>query len=317
MDERSLAARYPFSSWGASLVREEGLQLEDLARDPQLEGARRKARERLLSLTSGGPPPPPSGDPLTEVGAYLICRVVLASLGDKILLRRFAEQESKRFASAAKLEDQEVLSALASELGVEVSWDGREALVPVHHYLRLSKRLSGDSWRLVNRDVRSGVVVLSKRELVRILQEAVREHLLSPTPRPPSLPDPLSRLAEEVMRTAPRRGPRGVGDRREVAPCMRVLLERLSRGENLNHFERFSLAAYLLKVGWSVDRVLEAFRNSPDFNEKVARYQIEHIARRGYLPPNCDTLRERGVCVRECGVRSPLAYRGRGSSGQD
>jgi len=198
---------------------------------------------------------------------------------------------------------------------VGVSWDGWEALVPVQHYLRLSRRLSGDSWRLVNRDVRSGAVALSKRELVRILQEAVRERLLSPMPRPPSLPGRLSRLAEEVRRASPRRGPRRV--RGDVAPCMRALLERLSRGENLSHFERFSLAAYLLKIGWTVERVLEAFRNSPDFNERVARYQIEHIARRGYLPPNCETLRERGVCVRDCGVRSPLAYRGRGSGGQD
>jgi len=50
------------------------------------------------------------------------------------------------------------------------------------------------------------------------------------------------------------------------------------------------------------------FTSVSDFNERMTRYQVEHIAgSRGsstkYTPPNCDTLKTHGICVshdKEC-----------------
>lgn len=63
--------------------------------------------------------------------------------------------------------------------------------------------------------------------------------------------------------------------------------------------------------------IVDLFRSSSDFNERMTRYQVEHIAgERGsgtkYIPPTCDTLRTHGLCLGmndTCkGVRHPLTY---------
>ena len=98
-------------------------------------------------------------------------------------------------------------------------------------------------------------------------------------------------------------------------PCMTAILEALKRGENLPHTARFAIATYLLKRGWDVEQIVELFRNAPDFNEKITRYQVQHIAgraggRKEYNVPSCKTMKEWGLCVANCGIKSPLQYRG-------
>jgi DNA primase large subunit len=58
----------------------------------------------------------------------------------------------------------------------------------------------------------------------------------------------------------------------------------------------------MLSVGMSSEDVFKFFRSVSDFNERMTRYQVEHIAGgRGsgtkYTPPNCATLRTHGVCI--------------------
>lgn len=77
------------------------------------------------------------------------------------------------------------------------------------------------------------------------------------------------------------------------------------------HFVRFAPATFLIHAGWSVDQIVDLFRNAPDFDEKTTRYQVEHIAgRRGggkrYDPPSCRRMRQEGLCVADCGVGHPL-----------
>jgi len=311
--EPELASRYPFTSLGRRLIESEGLTGEELAFDPLLESSRLHARRRLLAAVTGSTyledlyiPP------LDAVAAYLIVRLVTSWAGDPYLSRLVAEHESKRL--VARDEPTEVLIWIAGELGARATSDRDDwTWIDLPSYLRAASRLGGDSWRTANRDVRRGMVRLDRRELARVLQELLRAHLLEPTPRI-DLPRPLASIGEEVLRRLRERreSARAPQPSRALPPCIERLMEKAQRGENMNHQERFTLAAYLLKVGWSVDRVVDLFRNSPDFKERVARYQVSHIARRGYNPPNCVTLRAWGICSEDCGVRSPLSYRGRG-----
>jgi DNA primase large subunit len=66
-----------------------------------------------------------------------------------------------------------------------------------------------------------------------------------------------------------------------------------------------------------VEDVVNFFRSVSDFDERMTRYQVEHIAgvrgsRTKYIPPRCDTLRTHGICHipdEICkSVRHPLAY---------
>jgi len=99
----------------------------------------------------------------------------------------------------------------------------------------------------------------------------------------------------------------------DLPPCIEKLIEDLQRGENLSHFARFALAAFLVNAGWDVGQIVDLFRNAPDFDEKVTRYQVEHIAgKRGggrrYTPPSCERMRQEGLCVANCGISNPIEW---------
>ena len=98
---------------------------------------------------------------------------------------------------------------------------------------------------------------------------------------------------------------------------MRILINELKQGKKLTHIANFSLATYFRAIGYSVEEALEMFKNLPDFNEKIARYQIEHIyGLRGgmkvYSVPSCITLRAAGLCFPESpgcdNIKHPLQY---------
>ncbi|MEO2240594.1 MAG: hypothetical protein ABGY09_00830 [Euryarchaeota archaeon] len=167
-----------------------------------------------------------------------------------------------------------------------------------------------------------GYLVMHFRTLARTFREDARRLTLRDLQRAPKSEelhetclDLFPRLKRRVQR-ARRRAKKG-----GFPPCMRRLLERAQEGENLPHEARFALAAFLVNVGWDEDRIVEVFSNLPDFDEERTRYQVRHIAGKEgsgtkYLPPNCDKMREWGLCENPdgCGVKNPLTYARRGGS---
>jgi len=149
----------------------------------------------------------------------------------------------------------------------------------------------------------------SVASVVRSMEELYRQKL--PDVELPYRPKPAQRRREGGGRAPPPEAdPR-------MPPCIERLIEDLQRGENLPHFARFALATFLTHAGWSVDQIVDLFRNAPDFDEKVTRYQVEHVAgKRGggkrYAPPACARMRQEGLCVADCGVGHPLVFLRRG-----
>jgi len=138
--------------------------------------------------------------------------------------------------------------------------------------------------------------------IVRGMEELYRQKL--PDVELPYMPRPQRRREGGGCTPLPEAGPR-------MPPCIERLIEELRRGENLSHFARFTLATFLIHAGWTVDQIVDLFRNAPDFDEKVTRYQVEHLAgKRGggkkYDPPSCARIQQEGLCVADCGVRHPL-----------
>jgi DNA primase large subunit len=97
--------------------------------------------------------------------------------------------------------------------------------------------------------------------------------------------------------------------------CIKGVYERVAAGRPASHIGRFALTSFLLNIGMSEEDVFKFFRSVSDFNERMTRYQVQHIAgTRGsgtkYTPPNCATLRTHGICISpepECrGAVNPL-----------
>jgi DNA primase large subunit len=103
---------------------------------------------------------------------------------------------------------------------------------------------------------------------------------------------------------------------REWAPCMVALRNRVA---DAGHFGLFALAAYMAQKGYEVNEIIDVLRVRSDFDERIARYQVEHIAgQRGsrvkYRPPSCQSMRTHGLCIEDgkhCpfNIKNPLQYR--------
>ncbi|MGB7954658.1 MAG: hypothetical protein WCF23_11820, partial [Candidatus Nitrosopolaris sp.] len=102
----------------------------------------------------------------------------------------------------------------------------------------------------------------------------------------------------------------------DYPPCVKHALEVMNKGENLPHSARLMLATYMLAIGKSIDEIIMLFHNAPDYNEKVTKYQIEHLAGlRGsgtkYSVPSCQKLLNQNLCfaTEECnGITNPVQF---------
>ena len=168
-----------------------------------------------------------------------------------------------------------------------------------------------------------GEVYLTEREVSRLLEEEVRKYIenrLDTTIRsvPPVLVERLNKLRElaaekqEQIRLEQMPG-RVVME--AFPPCFKDVYNRISAGRPVSHLGRFGLTSFMISIGMSSEDVFNFFRSVSDFNERMTRYQVEHIAgSRGsgtkYTPPNCATLRTHGICISrdpECrGAVNPL-----------
>ncbi len=292
----------------------------------------------------------PTSDPLLELSSFYLA-VALAQHAHGWLLRRLADHEAKRVALEILKEGEREVAALLSALGIKIEYIGEEdgcghrvtlgrrgskeeiACYPyrmrIPAYLKCAgKLLAEPDWKLVNRLVLEGHVFLSKRDAARLAEEEVKRRVLeygralSAEFVGEMLKDYLSAVMSLVPKEIVERERRSAPERVERAfpPCVARLRELLSRGEHLSHHQRFALATFMLSVGYSVDEVVDAFRTSPDFDEKVARYQIEHLAglrgsKKRYRVYSCSKMKPLGLCVAECGTKTPLQYYRRAATG--
>lgn len=131
--------------------------------------------------------------------------------------------------------------------------------------------------------VRGGhVVALSDEAIFGLLQWAIEEGPAAAAergatiPLPPELHPILKAVSAMPKPQAPdlsRRSRRGT---------WREGLERIRRGENLSHPDRFRLLMSLLRAGWDDEAIQEAYSHAPNYDRKVTQGHINH-ARRRYM----------------------------------
>jgi DNA primase large subunit len=291
--------------------------------------------------------------------SFVLAKYIVARL-PKPFLYAFAESESKLAKSflrkfyLSKLETKEpdprLLNSVVTilrlvgfqgvislkNLNIEIPLPSNYNLaISVLDYLRYTYNLKfNEEWKLYNRLVRNGYVVLSNSEIARLFQERYRARIIETTSHIENSGfEEIEKIVNEILEKYGKRflskfsaneGASQASGKLEFnpeafPPCIKAMYQRLLAGENLSHHERFNLAAFLLRIGLSVDEVLQIFAHSPDFNEKIARYQIEHIAGlRGsgkkYMPASCRTMKMLGLCRAPeddelCKrVKNPLVY---------
>jgi len=315
-------AKYPILKEVEAYFRERKISLEELSLDdyrPVLE----RARERIFEAVERAKVSYKRGCPDLEIMSFLVAFLLVRASGSEFLMQKYSLSEARRIEELLQGEKSDgVFSYVVKALGIDaVALEDGTFELDFDRYLRLATRLHSDRWKLVNRELSKGSVRIPRRDLVRLVREAVRDLIYERLRKAPApkVPESVKGIVEELKSISPKpvRRPKAKGG--AYPPCVSHALEMLSKGENVPHIGRFLLVSYLYNKGVGIEDIISLFSTSPDFNERITRYQVEHIAgiRGGgkkYLPPSCRILQSKGFCFKteECnGIKNPLQFRGR------
>lgn len=319
-------AKYPFTSKVHEFVKQSSKKIEGLLTDDYFaKKVRERAVERILQALEGEIKKPSFKEEIhmeVELYSYPIARIIISILNDPYLIRRYALAEAKAAYLYLKEEESNVLKEICEDLKIKVIWNSQFYL-PFPIYLRLASGIRDTKWKLVNRRLRSGKVAISKNELARLLQEAIRRKIQDSLPL--EVPEELrkflhSEVNEVSARLLKQKSCYEYAKLQSVEmecfpPCMTFLIKSASAGRNLPHSARFALTAFLLNIGMKVEEVIEVFKVLPDFDEEKTRYQVEHISGKSgtaYTSPSCSTMATYGNCFERdkicSSITHPLSY---------
>ncbi len=310
-----MMARYPFSTVSQRYVREHGPALGDLITSRAYAGARRLGAERVEEalgsrrvLEHGFST---EAERINELLSYPVARIIVSAIGDERLVRWYAHGEAVLAHERLTRDRSRVLLDLAGELGLGPRGKPGDEALGIHftRFIGPASAFRDGKWKLINREVDRGWVMVSTGELARLCLEALRARIEAelPLPVPLELVSGFSGELERVREALEKRkedieeASLGKASITKMPPCMKELMAQTQGGVNIPHMGRFAIAAFLHHIGLSSEDILAVFSASPDFNPDLARYQVEHISGESsgteYTPPECDTMRTHGLCT--------------------
>lgn len=327
---KSDLAKYPFLKEATEYVKELNLNVEDLT-NPEFVKVLERAEERLeeailYALVSRKPQ-----NEGIEILSFPVAIMIAIATENPFIKKRYALAEAKQSYNDLKLEPKEKILAVAQNFGWDITMSDNSAMpyefaLSFKDYLKNIAGIQEKRWKLVNRLLVRGRVYLTKSEVARLLSEEVRNYIEKrlEVEDVPKLPPKITEAAGRIKGLSIKKVSKGEIEAfpktvmlEAFPPCIKALYETASSGRHIPHVGRFTLTSFLINVGMSLGDVNELFKSFSDYNERVTRYQIEHIAgergsRTRYIPPKCDTLRTYGICMNPeelCQkVRHPLSY---------
>ena len=323
--------RYPFLKEAAKYLKLPDLHIEDLA-NSELQQILNRAEERveeaiLFTRVTRNP----HHDEDVEILSFTVAIILAIATQNSFIKKRYALAEAKQAYEDFKLEPKEKLTKVARNFEWKLALNN-DLKIPYGFaldftdYLRNTTHLREKKWKLINRTLANGKVFLTESEAARLLAEEVRRYVEERTEAKelPKFPPKILEIAERIKKLSIEKigqtemagFPKAI-TQTAFPPCIQTLYQAFSSGRHLSHIGRFTLTSFLINVGMPSEKVIELFKNISDFNERMTRYQVEHIAgergsRTHYTTPKCDTLKTHGVCTNPDNlcrrIHHPLGY---------
>jgi DNA primase large subunit len=322
-------AKYPFLEEAGKYIKETHFELEDFDRfefSHIIERAKKRIEQEVIE-----------GKVFTElekfdieIFTFLVSLIIMKYIGIDSAIKKFSLFEAMRieqFLTSDLLREKDLtkkhllLFRIFNELfQLDVKFDdGNSKLfqMKISDYLKRANEFNEIEWKLINRAVNNGYVYLDGDETVRLIRSEIsklmynkiREISLNQTP------NQITITAKSIIKKIT---PQFKTSNKtiDLPPCIKHALELLNKNENLPHSARFMLATYMLYKGKSIDEVVLLFQNAPDYNEKITRYQVEHLAgKKGsqtkYSVPTCSKLANENLCyaTSDCkGITNPVQF---------
>jgi DNA primase large subunit len=329
-------AKYPFLTEASEYIRLIQLNYEEFDR-PEMKSIIERSAQKLEMEVNQGKVVGSLEKFEIEVLTFLVCLMMVKCIGIDTVSKKhslFEALRAEKFLTADLRMDRSeerrrlLITKIFVELfGVQVEIsdnDRRMFKVKVNDYLMRASKFHEQEWKLINRSVYKGYVYLNAEETVRLIRSEIsaliynriKEMDLSAMPKSVmlNLLSTAPKLNTDYQRTNLQRV-------LKYPPCVKHAIGEMSKGENLSHSARVLLATYMLSIGKSTDEIVNLFHSAPDFNERITRYQIEHLAgKKGggtkYYVPSCEKLINESLCfaTKECeGIKNPVQF-GRGQN---
>ncbi|MEM0008260.1 MAG: DNA primase large subunit PriL [Candidatus Bathyarchaeia archaeon] len=323
-------AKYPFLKEAAEYVKTLDLKIEDLA-SPEFSQILERAEERVEEAILYAIVTRKTRNEEIEILSFPTAIMLAAATQTPFIKRRYALAEAKQAYNNMKNEPPEKILAIANNFQWKITTN-TEADMPYQFklhftdYLRNTTNLKEKKWKLVNRLLKDGNVYLTINETARLLSEEIRRHIekrleVKDLPEfPQKIAETVEKIKSLTLEKVSRAEIEGIPKtlkKDAFPPCIKALYDAASKGRHISHIGRFTLTSFLVNIGMPTENIIDFFRNSSDFNERLTRYQVEHIAgergsRTRYKPPKCDTLKTHGLCTEPdetCRkVSHPLTY---------
>ncbi len=305
-------AKYPFLKQASKEIEELGFTISNLVsleNKPVLDRARNRVEKAISEVHVGSM----SRDKQTEISSFAASLIFVIAAKNSWLKKRYALAVAKSaYAEMLKQETtKEKIFAIAKDFNWDIS-DGRpykDFRLGFSFYLKNAAHFHGSEWKLINQIMDKGSVYLNKDKIARLLQEEVKNRVEKrlDVPEIKNLPEEINliangllKLAQEVMGQEIEEMPKVVVQE-AFPPCINALYADAAASHHLSHIGRFTLTSFLVNIGMTAEEVNEFFKTFSDYNERLARYQIEHIAgERGsgtkYTCPQCSVLQTHGIC---------------------
>ncbi|MFB3096287.1 MAG: DNA primase [Nitrosopumilaceae archaeon] len=320
-------AKYPFLAEAGEYIRDRGFNLEEFGHSdfkPVLE----KAYNRIQVATTGKIYNSDLHlDNLdSEILSFVISIIMLKSVGISSLTRRFSLAEARR---AERYLQQDInrskdssrvelaFKILRDVFSIDVNIIHDDFVISISDYVHRAIHFHEKEWKLVNRRVENGLVYLNSHETVRLIRRELDNYINSKIQSVsiPSVPKAFDEYVS-ILRSLAKKFTSTFEISTEYPPCIKHAIQVLDKGENLSHSGRFMLATFLLTKGKNIEQIVPLFKNAPDYNEKVTRYQLEHLAGKTgagkkYSCPSCDKIRSEDLCfeIPECNnIINPLQF---------
>ena len=323
-------AKYPFLKETTEYVKKLDFSIEDLT-NPEFSKILERAEERIVEAILDTLVSRKLRNEDIEIFSFPVAIMLAIATEKPFIKKRYALAEAKQTYEDLKLEPKERLHTIARNFGwklvpIENPEPPLEFTLNFTDYLRNTTHLREKKWKLVNRSLSKGNVYLTRNETARLLSEEVRRHIEErlETKDKPKLPQKILEIAEKIKKLSIEKiGETEMGgfpktiEQTAFPPCIQALYQSFTSGRHLSHIGRFTLTSFLINIGMPPETVIDLFKSISDFNERMTRYQVEHIAgdkgsRTRYIPPKCDTLKTHGVCTNPddlCRrIRHPLGY---------
>ncbi len=308
-------AKYPFLKETAEYIKPLDLQIDDL-RSVGMDQLLKRAEERVNEAIEYRVVTRDRKKLDLEILSFPVAILLVVATENSLIKKRYALAEAKQASSDLALEPKEKILKIAADFDWRIMLTAKEssespAEFTVHFtdYLRNTSHLHDKKWKLTNSILSKGNIYLNKKDVARLLQEEIRrrieKRLEAKLPNPP--PE-IVLVAERIKKLAAEK--LGQGEMEEFPkvviqaafpPCINALYADAAQAHHLSHIGRFTLTSFLVNIGMTPEAVNELFKTFSDYNERLTRYQIEHIAgERGsgtrYTSPQCSVLQTHGVC---------------------